>query len=103
MLAENGRQPWIVQGLMLTKNGVSASVSATEIWISLSSSTLIYAVLGVANTWLMIRLRPAIARRGPTGQDARPMTADSGSGTIPATDTEPDSSHEDEDDLALVY
>ena len=35
MLTENGRQPWIVQGLMLTQNGVSPSVSATEIWISL--------------------------------------------------------------------
>ena len=31
LLTENGRQPWIVQGLMLVKDGVSASVSSTEI------------------------------------------------------------------------
>ena len=49
MLTENGRQPWIVQGLMLTKNGVSPSVSATDIWISLVVFYLIYAVLGVAD------------------------------------------------------
>ena len=36
MLTENGRQPWIVQGLMKTADGVSPSVSATEIWISLA-------------------------------------------------------------------
>ena len=29
LLTESGRQPWIVQGLMLTKNGVSPSVSFT--------------------------------------------------------------------------
>ena len=36
MLTENGRQPWIVQGLMKTADGVSPSVSATEIWISIA-------------------------------------------------------------------
>ena len=34
-LTESGRQPWIVQGLMTTANGVSPSVSTTAIWISL--------------------------------------------------------------------
>ena len=49
MLTENGRQPWIVQGLMKTANGVSPSVSATEIWIRLWCSCAIYVVLGVAD------------------------------------------------------
>ena len=31
LLTENGRQPWIVQGLMLTKDGISPSVSLTEV------------------------------------------------------------------------
>ena len=35
MLTENGRQPWIVQGLQLTRDGVSPSVGATTVWISL--------------------------------------------------------------------
>src|SRR6202451_4383391 len=55
LLTESGRQPWIVQGIMLTKNGGSPSVSATDIWISLVVFYLIYAVLGVADGWLMIR------------------------------------------------
>ncbi|MBV9004842.1 MAG: cytochrome ubiquinol oxidase subunit I, partial [Solirubrobacterales bacterium] len=37
LLTESGRQPWIVQGLQKTVNANSPSVSATEIWISLSA------------------------------------------------------------------
>ena len=62
MLTENGRQPWIVQGLMLTKNGVSASVSATDIWISL---IVFYADLRRARGGQHLAddpLRPPIAR-----------------------------------------
>ena len=55
MLTENGRQPWIVQGLMKTANGVSPSVSATDIWISIVVFVLIFVVLGVADAWLMLR------------------------------------------------
>jgi cytochrome d ubiquinol oxidase subunit I len=55
LLTESGRQPWIVQGLMKTVNGVSASVSSTDIWISLSVFVLIYIALGAADGFLMIR------------------------------------------------
>ncbi len=55
MLTENGRQPWIVQGLMKTADGVSPSVSETEIWISIVVFALIYIVLGVADLVLMLR------------------------------------------------
>jgi cytochrome d ubiquinol oxidase subunit I len=55
MLTENGRQPWIVQGLMKTANGVSPSVSTTDVWISLVVFYLIFIAFGVADTWLMIR------------------------------------------------
>ena len=60
MLTENGRQPWIVQGLMKTADGVSPSVSATEIWISLAVFALLYLALGVTELVLMLRY----ARRG---------------------------------------
>ena len=60
MLTENGRQPWIVQGLMKTADGVSPSVSATEIWISLVVFALLYIALGVTELVLMLRY----ARRG---------------------------------------
>jgi cytochrome d ubiquinol oxidase subunit I len=55
MLTENGRQPWIVQGLMKTANGVSPSVSTTDVWISLVVFYLIFIAFGIADTWLMIR------------------------------------------------
>ncbi len=104
MLTENGRQPWIVQGLMLTKNGVSSSVSATDIWISLVVFYLIYAVLGVADAWLMIRF----GRRAIGDDPLAKLTAEGeggpdGTGTPTSTDAELGSSHEDEDELALVY
>ena len=55
MLTENGRQPWIVQGLMLTEDGVSPSVSATEIIISMVAFGLVYLILGVVWATLMVR------------------------------------------------
>ncbi len=55
MLTENGRQPWIVQGLMLTEDGVSPSVSATEIWISMGVFALVYVILGIVWATLMVR------------------------------------------------
>ena len=39
LLTESGRQPWIVQGIMLTKNGISPTVSVTWLWISLVGSS----------------------------------------------------------------
>ena len=55
MLTENGRQPWIVQGLMKTVDGISPSVSTTEIWISLAAFALLYLVLGAIDLFLMLR------------------------------------------------
>jgi len=54
-LTEIGRQPWIVQGLMLTRNGVSPSVSATSIVISLVIFVLLYLALAVVDLVLMLR------------------------------------------------
>ena len=47
MLTENGRQPWLVQGLMKTADGVSTSVSTTELVISLAVFIAIYLLLAV--------------------------------------------------------
>jgi cytochrome d ubiquinol oxidase subunit I len=43
--AEVGRQPWIVQGLMLTSSGTSPAVSATDVTISLGAILALYALL----------------------------------------------------------
>jgi cytochrome d ubiquinol oxidase subunit I len=55
LLTESGRQPWIVQGLMLSKNGVSPSVSTTDVALSLAGFVLLYAVLGTIDLLLMLR------------------------------------------------
>ncbi len=55
ILTENGRQPWIVQGLMTTSQAASPSVTSADIWISLIVFVLLYAALGVADVYLMIR------------------------------------------------
>jgi cytochrome d ubiquinol oxidase subunit I len=60
MLTENGRQPWIVQGLMKTLDASSPSVTSTDIWISLVVFVLIYIALGAADLILMLRY----ARKG---------------------------------------
>jgi cytochrome d ubiquinol oxidase subunit I len=52
LLTENGRQPWIVQGILLTKNGVS-SVSVTTVAISLIVFLILYGVLAVVDFILM--------------------------------------------------
>jgi len=60
LLTENGRQPWIVQGLQLTADANSPSVSRAEVAISLTTFALLYIVLGIV--WLFLMLR--YSRRG---------------------------------------
>jgi cytochrome d ubiquinol oxidase subunit I len=72
LLTESGRQPWIVQGIMLTKNGISPTVSSTWIWISLVVFVLLYGVLATVDLLLMLKysreqLPPA---RAETNADA---------------------------------
>jgi cytochrome bd ubiquinol oxidase subunit I len=55
MLTENGRQPWIVQGLQQTKQGVSPSISTATVAISLTVFVLLYGVLAVVDWALMVR------------------------------------------------
>jgi cytochrome d ubiquinol oxidase subunit I len=66
ILAEVGRQPWIVFGLMLTQDGVSQVVSVGAVGLSLASYTLLYLALMVANVYLLAKY----ARRGDTEAQA---------------------------------
>ena len=53
LLTENGRQPWIVQGLQRTSDGVSASVGTATIVTSIIIFFLLYGVLAIVDTILM--------------------------------------------------
>ena len=55
MSAEIGRQPWIVYGLLKTKDALSKSVGSGEIIFSLILFTLIYALLFVLFLYLLDR------------------------------------------------
>jgi cytochrome d ubiquinol oxidase subunit I len=73
LLTESGRQPWIVQGLQLTRAGVSPSVSFTDLVLSMVAFGLLYTALGALDVVLMVRysrreIPPAPA---PVDADAR--------------------------------
>ncbi|MEU0078940.1 cytochrome ubiquinol oxidase subunit I [Micromonospora tulbaghiae] len=70
IFTEMGRQPWIVFGEMLTRDGVSRSVSLTEVLTSFTAFTLIYAALAVVEFKLLVRY----ARAGVP--DVTPQTDD---------------------------
>jgi cytochrome bd ubiquinol oxidase subunit I len=76
LLTESGRQPWIVQGIMLTKNGISPTVSTTWVAISLGGFVLLYGILGTVDLLLMLRYSRAQlpAPRPPADAD-KPVPA----------------------------
>ena len=53
--AEVGRQPWIVYGLMKTKDAYSQVLTAGEVWLSIALFTLIYILLGAIYVYLFIK------------------------------------------------
>jgi cytochrome bd ubiquinol oxidase subunit I len=70
LLTESGRQPWIVQGIMLTKNGLSTSVSETDLWISLIAFAVLYGTLGTIDLILMVRYSRKPLESAPAPADA---------------------------------
>jgi len=74
ILTEMGRQPWIVQGLLLTSKANSPSVSTTWLAISLGVFITLYVALGVVDFVLMrryARVDPgAHEEQAPTTQPA---------------------------------
>jgi cytochrome d ubiquinol oxidase subunit I len=68
VFTEMGRQPWVVQGLLLTRDAVSPGTSRAEIALSMAGLGVLYAGLG----YVLVRLFLRLARQGPGG--ARPAT-----------------------------
>lgn len=61
IMSEMGRQPWVVNGLMLTSEGVSPNVSAGKVLFSLITFSTIYAILGAVMVYLFVR----VIKQGP--------------------------------------
>jgi cytochrome d ubiquinol oxidase subunit I len=70
LLSEIGRQPWTVQGELLTAASVSPGVSLTEVALSLAVFTLLYGALAAVEGWLIV----GHVKKGP--QAERPATAE---------------------------
>jgi cytochrome bd ubiquinol oxidase subunit I len=70
LLSEVGRQPWTVQGELLTAASVSPGVSLTEVAISLAVFTALYGVLALAEAVLLVRH----VRTGPEPVSPDPLT-----------------------------
>jgi cytochrome d ubiquinol oxidase subunit I len=60
MLAEVGRQPWVVYGVMRTSTAVSP-INAPQVMTSLVAFVLVYSLLGAAAFYLMA----SHAKKGP--------------------------------------
>lgn len=54
IVAEYGRQPWIVDGMLTTFLGAS-SAPAGNVWFSLAGFVLFYSTLAVIDVWLMVK------------------------------------------------
>jgi cytochrome d ubiquinol oxidase subunit I len=79
LLAEVGRQPWIVYGLMKTVDGVSQVVSPGTVLFSLLTFTLIYGVLMAVDVYLLAKY----ARKGVTEEgEASPQAALTGGAVL---------------------
>ncbi|BCB90639.1 cytochrome ubiquinol oxidase subunit I [Phytohabitans suffuscus] len=81
VFTEMGRQPWLVFGEMLTRDGVSRSVSLTEVLTSFTAFTLVYAALAAVEVRLLVRYARAGLPAPPSGPAAPPVTPP---GTLPA-------------------
>ncbi|HVJ43930.1 MAG TPA: cytochrome ubiquinol oxidase subunit I [Dongiaceae bacterium] len=69
-VAEGGRQPWTIDGILPTFLSVS-SVTADHVWLSLGGFILLYSALAVVELYLMIRT----IREGPSEHNPVPTPA----------------------------
>ncbi|MEW2547108.1 cytochrome ubiquinol oxidase subunit I [Streptomyces sp. NPDC047002] len=73
IFTENGRQPWVVYGVLRTSDAVSPGVSTAEVLTSLIVFTLLYGILAVVEVKLMVKY----VKAGPpelTESDLHPPT-----------------------------
>jgi len=74
LLTETGRQPWVVHGLMQTKDAVSPNLTPATVLISLIGFVLIYVALMVIDLYLLVKF----AKKGLSAgdMDSVPITGE---------------------------
>ena len=68
IVAEYGRQPWSIDGVLPTFLGVSVT-PVTNVWLSLAGFVVFYSALAVVDVYLLVRM----IRRGPDGLGYWPL------------------------------
>ena len=76
ILAEYGRQPWVVEGVLPTFYAVS-SLHVWDLAISLAFFVTLYTSLAIVMVWLMVR----VIRHGPSDQTV--LDGDGGGAVAP--------------------
>jgi cytochrome d ubiquinol oxidase subunit I len=75
--AEVGRQPWVVYGLLRTKDAVTPSLTTGDVLVSLAAYILVYAVFvsfGIYYIYTLLRQGPTVAAKPIPGATAsRPL------------------------------
>jgi cytochrome d ubiquinol oxidase subunit I len=61
LVAELGRQPWIVYGVLKTSDAASKSITTTQVLLSLLGFVVLYGVLGAIDIFLLVKY----AKKGP--------------------------------------
>src|SRR5699024_4058206 len=55
LMTEMGRQPWVVFGVMQTKDAVSPTVTANDVLFALLDFTTLYVIMGGVAIYLYVR------------------------------------------------
>ncbi len=66
ILTETARQPWVVHGLMQTKDAVSPNLTVTSVWISLVGFVVVYAILMGFDLYLILKFAKKGLEAGDT-------------------------------------
>ncbi len=78
LLTEVGRFPWVVFGLVKLENGVSPTVTAGMLWVSLIGYVLVYGILIVATIYLLAKYAraglPAAQGESPSDLEGQLLT-----------------------------
>ncbi len=61
LVAELGRQPWVIYGVLKTSDAVSKTITPTQVIMSLLGFTALYSVLGAIDIYLLVKY----AKKGP--------------------------------------
>jgi cytochrome d ubiquinol oxidase subunit I len=80
-VAEHGRQPWVIEGVLPTSLGTS-SLSMGDLWLSLTGFIIFYTLLAVVEVYLMVKY----IRLGPDGMQHYENNAKKSITTVPLAD-----------------